>query len=96
MSEKKTHELKTIPPYFEAVQRGIKRFEVRLNDRGYKVGDILLLREYLPQTKQYTGRECYREIDYILDDAFVGLIPGYVVLGIGLVEETPRWTLPQI
>lgn len=89
MSEHKTHELKTIPPYFEAVQRGIKRFEVRINDRAYKVGDILFLREYLPETKKYTGRDCYREIDYILDDAFVGLLPGYVVLGIDYVDAIP-------
>lgn len=89
MAQNKTHELKTIPPYFEAVQRGIKRFELRRNDRDFRVGDVLFLREYLPATQQYTGRDCCREIDYILDAENMGLVPGYVVLGIGLVNEIP-------
>lgn len=40
------HELKTWPAMFEAVWRGDKTFEVRLDDRGYQRGDHVVLREW--------------------------------------------------
>ncbi len=40
------HELKIMPEYFEAVFRWIKPFEIRRNDRGFAVGDILRLWEH--------------------------------------------------
>ncbi|MFS5544631.1 DUF3850 domain-containing protein, partial [Streptococcus agalactiae] len=50
------------------------------NDRDFKVGDELLLREYDPQ-KGYTYRCIVRKITYILSD-FIGLKDGYVILGV--------------
>lgn len=41
-----THELKCALRYFAAVLDGSKPFEVRRNDRGFKVGDELHIREY--------------------------------------------------
>jgi len=61
-----THELKCWPPWFQDVQDGKKTFEVRKNDRGYKVGDILMLREWKPETKTYTGRICNVKVTYIM------------------------------
>lgn len=65
------HELKTWPGPFQAVWVGDKRFEVRRNDRDFKVGDTLLLREWVlgdvrddPQDG-YTGREILVEITYL-------------------------------
>ncbi|GAY70610.1 hypothetical protein FMV2238Y02_03340 [Streptococcus canis] len=49
------HMLKCYPQYFKAVKDGTKPFECRYNDRDFKVGDELLLREYEPQ-KGYTSR----------------------------------------
>lgn len=40
------HELKTWPYYFEEVWNGTKTFEVRKNDRDFRVGDTLILQEY--------------------------------------------------
>lgn len=44
----KTHELKTLPIYFDAVKRGDKTFEIRNNDRDFQAGDTLILCEYDP------------------------------------------------
>ncbi|HHL0747950.1 TPA: DUF3850 domain-containing protein, partial [Streptococcus agalactiae] len=43
------HLLNCYPEYFEAIMDGTKTFECRYNDRDFKVGDELLLREYDPQ-----------------------------------------------
>lgn len=40
----KTHELKILPKYFSEVYSGNKTFEVRKNDRNFKVGDMLILK----------------------------------------------------
>lgn len=39
------HELKTWNEYFEAVFMGHKTFEVRKNDRDFKKGDTLILKD---------------------------------------------------
>lgn len=42
----KTHELKLDINYFEDVKSGLKNFEIRRNDRDFRVGDILELKKY--------------------------------------------------
>ncbi|MCX7610250.1 MAG: DUF3850 domain-containing protein [Ignavibacterium sp.] len=37
------HKLKIYPEFFKEVCSGKKTFEIRKNDRGFQVGDILLL-----------------------------------------------------
>lgn len=64
----KMHELKTLPKFFGAQLKGIKKFEVRYNDRDYRVGDILVLQEYSPE-RGYTGKYLHVEITYILNDS---------------------------
>ena len=61
-----THELKILPQYFQAVWNGTKNFELRKNDRDYKVGDILILREY--NNGEYTGSFLKVIVTYILKD----------------------------
>lgn len=73
------HRLKTIPEYFDAVIDGRKTFELRKDDRGYSVGDTLVLCEW--DGKGYTGREVRCKVGYMLED-YAGLTPGYAVLGI--------------
>ncbi len=77
------HELKIWPRYFDAVDSGVKTFEVRKNDRNFKVGDILCLQEYLFMFGRYTGRCIRVSVTYILDDSEY-LKDGYVILGITL------------
>lgn len=76
-----THALKTIPPFFKDIVEGKKTFEIRKNDRLFKVGDRLLLQEYIPDPGKYTGQEWDGEITYILDNPDY-CKKGYVVMGI--------------
>lgn len=73
----KIHELKTLPQYFVEQVKGAKQFEVRLNDRNFEVGDVLILKEY---DNGYTGTEICVRVTYVLKD-FIGLKDGWVVLG---------------
>ncbi len=53
------------PEYFNAVTSGKKKFELRLNDFEANEGDILVLEEWDPKTKQYTGRKTEKKVTYI-------------------------------
>lgn len=80
------HKLKIWPEYFEAVRSGLKTFEIRKNDRGFGIGDTLLLREYNPNTEEFTGRSIGRIITYIIEG------PPFMAEGIavlGMVQEGP-------
>lgn len=59
------HNLKCWPNGYDDIQRGSKTFEVRFADREFTVGDTLLLREWLPDTAEYTGREQEVDVTYI-------------------------------
>lgn len=78
------HELKTWPEYFQDITQGAKTFEVRKNDRKYEVGDTLLLREYDPEAKEYTGYEMVVRVIYILHGGQFGVKKGFVVMSIRL------------
>lgn len=61
------------PQFFDDVAEGRKKFEVRLNDFEINEGDALVLEEWNPQTKEYTGRTIEKKVDYVLKmklDAF--------------------------
>lgn len=73
------HQLKTWPEYFEETWSGRKTFEIRKNDRNYKVGDEVLLREYDPKANKYTDRTLVGVISYVTD---YEQKEGYVVFGI--------------
>ena len=79
----KIHELKTIEPYFSDICREQKTFEIRKDDRNFQEGDLLLLRKYNPETKEYSTRQILCEITYIIPaGTFEGLAPGYCAMGI--------------
>lgn len=84
----KTHELKIWPYYFRAVVEGRKKFELRKNDRGgFNAGEILILREWDPTTRDYTGRETRRRVLYVLDGPANGIEAGFSCLSIGPVRD---------
>lgn len=77
------HALKTHPQYYKEVRDGNKTFELRKDDRPFSNGDTVILQEYDPITKKYTGEEQEFEIGYILRDATkFGLKPGYCIFGL--------------
>ena len=59
-------EKKVWPKYFQAILDGRKNFELRLADFDIKEGDILVLREWDPDKREYTGRKTEKEATYIL------------------------------
>ena len=52
--------------YFEKVLSGEKNFELRLADWKCDPGDILILKEWDPETKKYSGRQIEKEVGYVL------------------------------
>jgi hypothetical protein len=57
---------KTWPDLFEEVLLGKKNFDLRINDFEVNEGDTLILEEYNPDTKQYTGRKIEKTVTYVL------------------------------
>jgi len=88
----RSHHLKTLPTFFAAIRDGSKGFDVREDDRGFAVGDELVLEEFnhgrpgeplansFVHGGAYTGEAEVRRVGYILR-GFIGLKPGGVVLG---------------
>lgn len=59
------HIKKVWPEYFQKIIDGKKNFELRLADWECNEGDILVLQEWDPQTKNYTGREIEKEVTLV-------------------------------
>lgn len=74
--EKKIH-----PQYFRSVRSGDKHFELRRDDDDAQINDVLYLREWDPDTKEYTGEFEVRRIKYILWGVpEYGLMEGYCIM----------------
>ena len=57
---------KTWPDCFNLVKSGKKKFDLRLPDFKIKTGDTLVLEEYNPKKKKYTGRKISKKVKYLL------------------------------
>jgi hypothetical protein len=88
----KTHDLKIWPRFFEDVVSGKKRYEVRVDDRWFRLGDLLNLREYDPKKSDYTGRTVSVIVTHITyGNEPPHLVPAdVVVMGIELAKEGKR------
>jgi hypothetical protein len=84
------HDLKTDPEVFDAVARNEKTFEIRKDDRGYQVGDALILRRtrytgeqmHFGSPVEYTGEKEVRRVTHLLRGPLYGLAEGWVILSI--------------
>ncbi len=59
------HKKKTWPEIFERVLSGEKKFDFRVADFDIRKGDELILEEWNPQTKEYTGRSISKKVGYV-------------------------------
>ncbi len=75
------HDLKQDTRFFADSISGIKNFEIRFNDRNFRAGDILLLRERFFIT--YTKRWATFPVKYVLSDTVWGMQEGFVIMALG-------------
>lgn len=75
----KVHELKISPNFLNDILEGDKDFEIRKNDRNFKVGDFIVFREF--NNGEYQSKIACCRIGYILEN-YTGLEAGYAILGI--------------
>lgn len=96
-SDNMKHLLKILHEYFEEVVKETKPFEVRKNDRGFKLDDILILAEYSISIQSFTGRVIEKKVTYILEGGSFGVEKGFVVMGLQAspiyIEEREKETL---
>lgn len=76
-SGRKIHDIKLGASFFDDAASGRKSFELRKNDRHYKVGDILRMMEF--DDGRFTGRTTLKEVTYMLED-YTGLEDGYCIM----------------
>lgn len=74
------HDLRVWPDFFRSLLSGEKTFELRKDDRGFRAGDVLRLREW-SKRDGYTGRELRKRVTYILS-GWPALRPDYVAMGL--------------
>lgn len=79
------HRVKILPWFFRMVITGEKTFEIRINDRHYKMGDCITLCEWKSKNDSteagyYTGREATYRIGTVIN---IGPVQsGYVVFSL--------------
>ena len=91
----KIHELKTDPDSFDESWRGKKSWEIRLNDRDFRIGDSLVLREtnYTGEEMKagkplvYTGNRMLVEVSFIMAGPIYGLQDGWVIMSTNELER---------
>jgi len=81
------HNLKIVDPFFDAVREGIKTFEVRKDDRDFKVGDGLILSQWMDEGNgrgQYSGEAVSAIVRYILrpNECPAPIPEGYCIMAI--------------
>ena len=56
---------KTWPELFAAVASGKKNFDLRLDDFDVAEGDTLILEEWDPEIKSYTGKSVEKKVTFV-------------------------------
>jgi hypothetical protein len=77
------HELKTDPVVFQESWVGNKMYEIRYDDRGFNVGDILILKEITFNREEYTGRQLTRIVTNKTTE--YGMQDGWCILGVKVI-----------
>lgn len=73
------HWLKSWPVHFAAVANGNKKAELRVNDRDFRIGDVIGLEEWDQGRADYTGRQFFGRITHI-GEKYAGILDHEYVL----------------
>jgi hypothetical protein len=104
----KVHEIRCWPPHFEEIASGRKLVDIRPADREYRVGDVLIQREFDPARRltdpdtqvtvlgDYTGKVCICTVTHVLTGGQFGLQNGYVALSLGPVDALSGLTFTHV
>jgi len=84
------HYLKTDPLAYDAVSIEAKKFEIRLNDRNFLNGDVLILKRTkytgaemkAGKPLEYTGQMQGVQVTYIMSGPIYGLSEQWVIMSI--------------
>jgi hypothetical protein len=87
----RVHDLKTWPEPFAAIRADLKPWDFRLNDRDYRVGDKLRLRDWSPADDDYTGEVEERLVRWILHGGQFGVPNGFAIMSL---TRPPRPSRP--
>lgn len=82
------HDVKAWCEPFAALWSKVKRHEVRVNDRGYQVGDILMQREWHAVELRYTGRWIRHRVTYMTEGGEWGIPEHLCVMSIQEIERS--------
>lgn len=81
-----THNLRTTAEDYEEIINERKAFEIRLNDRNYKVGDTVILWK-MNENDERTGEATKRTITYVDKDT----IEGFTIMSLGIRGKNATW-----
>lgn len=86
----RVHEVKCYAPEFKAIVDGTKTHELRINDRDYRIGDVIREREYWPGIQHEEGSFTGRTVEVLVTNATrggcFGLPQNMIVMSITLEE----------
>ena len=86
----KIHDVKCWTAPFQATKRGEKTHEVRKDDRGYGVDDVLRLHEWDPRHEMYTGDTIERLVTHKTPGGAFGLPTDLCVMSVKSFEWIPK------
>ena len=66
----KTHDLKTWPEYFAEIANRTGLLIIHNAFDSFSKRYLLVLQEWNPETKDYTGREITKKVGYLLQEGF--------------------------
>lgn len=76
-----THDLKIETRFYNLLERGLKNYEIRYNDRNFKAGDFLVLNSYDLANDRYSGHYIKCQVLTLLE-GFRGLEKNYVAMAL--------------
>lgn len=85
----KIHDIKAQPKSFQDLWDDLKTHEVRINDRGYEAGDLLLIREIAsPGSPVFTGRIIVAFVTNLTSGGSFGLPANLCVMSVKTLLKT--------